>query len=647
MSTPRRPRSSRIEDVNQRAFEDALGEFFVYRELRRDIGVDGQVEIFDRDDTTGLTFDVQLRATDSQDHSRARRVRLRHGQVDYWRSRNGPTLIVRYLGASRRLYARWLHSYDRFFDGEPSEKTMPLPMRDEDLLDAARRDRLAAEVDAYRTLQRAALTLPLAMCAAVEEASTSHTELLLALRAANRTPDVLHIEAQPGRPEDLRLLIRADQLSVQLAGVTGATVHVKTDDVPVEHLARELLALLAMAMAGAGHSTLAGRLAYAYLADSRLAEDLDVVMTLSSAMAQARQVREALELAEAVDLRGGEAAGHSSSFMLVALVHARALTAPESALRIATIEARIKRRIAAADRTGAASEAVSLANAQRNLGEHGRALAALERALRLDPGYADRAHFYGERAATRALSGRYGEAAADYGRALELGASHFTRALAADATLFAGRYAEAAQALHEYVELEEDPVRAAEYVLKLVLTDELRLRGIERQARRTAQAEKLADRAARAASPATSRELAEEALRLDALCSLAWFNLAIALREGGADDEKVAHAWLCAAVTMEWDPTVWADALLSVTDDGLVLSLLLTARRMTGEAVFETLAAFARERGLGEMLERLPELIDSLPAERDEGVTVRAIVGGEVEHIRIPSRTSPVARVAT
>lgn len=41
-------------------------------------------------------------------------------------------------------------------------------------------------------------------------------------------------------------------------------------------------------------------------------------------------------------------------------------------------------------------------------------------------------------------------------------------------------------------------MRAAEYVPKLVLTDELRLRGIERQVTRTATAEKLADRAARA-----------------------------------------------------------------------------------------------------------------------------------------------------
>lgn len=95
MATPKRRRTARIEDDSRRAFEDALGEFFVYRELRRDIGVDGEVEVFGGDDTTGLTFDVQLRATDEMDLRRARRVRIELGQAEYWRSRPGPTVKSR------------------------------------------------------------------------------------------------------------------------------------------------------------------------------------------------------------------------------------------------------------------------------------------------------------------------------------------------------------------------------------------------------------------------------------------------------------------------------------------------------------------------------------------------------------------------
>jgi tetratricopeptide (TPR) repeat protein len=641
VSTPKRPRTARIEDVNQRRFEEALGEFFVFREFRRDIGVDGQVEIFDGDDTTGLTFDVQLRATDARDERRARRVRLRHGQVEYWRSRAGPTLIVRYLGASDELYARWLHSYDRYFDGEPTANSIPLPMRDDDLLDEARRSRLRAEVEAFHALRSAALALPLRMRCAVVGAMITDVELLLALLAENRTPDVLVVDAEPGEAGDLRLVVAADHVSVDLAGVTGAAIHMPTAEVAAEDLARELLALCAIAFAMVGQSFLAGRMARVYLPDSMVSEDGESVLVLASAMAQARQVREALELADLLDERD-EVADNSASLMLVPLVHARALSDEEAELRISMMRSRVRRRVAAGSRRGAAAELVSLANAQRHLGQHGRALAALQKALRLDPGYEQRAHYFEERGAANFFAGQYREAATDYQRALELGAGRFTGALAADASLFAGRYSEAHRLLTVYLADEDDEVAAAEYRLKKELCDELvTRRGLDRQLRHPDRADELADRAAKAEGPLQSKVFAEKALGEDALCALAWFNLAVSLRELEAPLDEIGRAWRFAAITMEWDPTVWTEALLSPQDDELVLPLLLTARRLTDGAVFQTLASLAREREAPEMLERLPELIAALPAEREEFVTVRAIDVRGVEHVRIPSRTSP------
>lgn len=88
-------------------------------------------------------------------------------------------------------------------------------------------------------------------------------------------------------------------------------------------------------------------------------------------------------------------------------------------------------------------------------------------------------------------------------------------------------------------------------------------------------------------------------------------------------------------------PTVWADALLRVTDDELVLALLLAARRTTGGAVFETLANFARERGLDEMLKAFARANRLPAAERDEAVTVRAIAGGRLSTFAFPRGPHP------
>lgn len=640
MTLPKRPRTSRIEDVNQRAFEDALGEFFIYRESRRDVGIDGQVEIFDGDTPTGLTFDVQLRATDSANISRARKVRVHNGHVEYWRSRLGPMLVVRYLASTGQLYVRWLHSYDHYNDGAPSDKTTPLPMRDEDFLDSPRRDRLVSEVAAFRRLQQSALQLPIAMRISAQSAKLSHAELLIALRRLNRTPDVMTVDARLGEADHLRFSVGDDYLAVMLAGVAGATIHLDAiTDLALDDAARNLLALTALAFERVGQSTIAGRLAHVYLPDSVLAEDGDVVMALSSSMAHARQVREALDLADALDRLGGGASAHSYALTLVPLVHAGSLSLAESDLRIATLTARIKRRVSRGDRTGAASEAVGLGNALRHRNEFGKALSQFQKALRLDPAYAQRAHFHQERGGTLFLHGRYAEAAEAYERALELGASHFTLALYSDALLFAGRYAEAAGRVSAYLDNEDDNIRASEYVLKAVLCDELAARGLVRQARRTPRADKLADRAARADSHHAARDLAEAGLAADGLSSLAWFNLAISLRE--LHDPAAATAWLCAAVTMEWDPNVWAEALLTAgAREDLTTPLLLTARRMTSGDVFEALTTFAKENEMHEFLTRLPELIDSLPDD-DREITVRSISENGVESIDLPSRTAP------
>lgn len=641
MSRPRRPRTSRIESVQQRAFEDALGEFFVYRKVDPDVGVDGQVEIFDGDETTGLTFDVQLKATDALDTARARkRLRIRNGHIEYWRSRQGPMLVVQYLGATKRLFARWLHSYDSYYDGSPTSRTTPLPMRDEDLLDESRRDRLASEIAAYRQLQGAALHLPLTMRIMAEAEFLSHAELLVALRSANRTPDVLHIDTAPGEANDVRFRVTDDRLAVELAGVTAATIHFeRLEDLSADDAARNLLALTAIAFERVRQSNVAGRLAHVYLPESILAENADALMAIASVMVHARQIREALELSEKLDARD-ETSTHTHVLTLVPLVHAAGLSQDESDLFVETLRRRLQRRVARKDVLNAAREAVTLGNALRQRGEYTRSLAYLDKALRLDAGYAERVHFHEERGASLFFAGRYRDAAQAYERALELGAPRFTHALHADALLFDGRYADAADEFKAFLQEIEEGVRASEYVLKTVLCEQLLERGIRRQRRRVEEANRLADQAAKADDHEASRDAAEAGIAVDGLCALAWFNLAISLRE--MQRPEAATAWLCAAVTMEWDPDVWAEAIVTADiDPHMMLPLLLTARRLTHGGVFESLTRFARRNGLIDFLRRLPELIGSLPEEPEHPITIRNITEAGVESIHLPPRTTP------
>ena len=105
-SMPTRARSHILEEQSIRRFGDALPPGWVYRCKTPDYGIDGEVEIFDVDgSSTGLSFNVQLRATD--DVARADRVRLETDELNYYRSLDIPTVVVRYGSTSGSLFWQW------------------------------------------------------------------------------------------------------------------------------------------------------------------------------------------------------------------------------------------------------------------------------------------------------------------------------------------------------------------------------------------------------------------------------------------------------------------------------------------------------------------------------------------------------------
>src|SRR3990167_4155704 len=103
---PIRPRSHILEEQSVRRFGDALPNDWVYRSKAPDYGIDGEVEIFNSDgSSTGLSFNVQLRATDNA--ARADLVRLEVDELKYYRPPGGPTAVVRYGSPDGSLFWQW------------------------------------------------------------------------------------------------------------------------------------------------------------------------------------------------------------------------------------------------------------------------------------------------------------------------------------------------------------------------------------------------------------------------------------------------------------------------------------------------------------------------------------------------------------
>ncbi len=307
---PRRTREHALEKESRIAFEQLLPERWIYRRKDADdYGIDGEVEVF-RDDgeALGLTFLVQLKSTDEKraDKGLARSIAI--DRASYYRSLALPVLMVRYLAASDRTYVRWFH-LDTAFGRGRGRKTTTFRWTDDDLWADERRGwQLAEEARNFLDLRSAAMRLPMPLRLDVEPSegwSVGEGEITLSVMELLRLrPDVLaRVDAPPGSAT-ATMTIRPDHVSVELGGVTGATLDLGSGYDPGdggEQLARDGLVAAALAFESVGQAAPAGRLATAYLPGSTLVRHDDVVWAIASTLSRTRQVREALDLSDALD----------------------------------------------------------------------------------------------------------------------------------------------------------------------------------------------------------------------------------------------------------------------------------------------------------------------------------------------------------
>ena len=133
-----------------------------------DYGVDQEVEIFDGDDTTGLTFGVQVKATAKPAKSGLYRD-IRFENFEYWKSLGTPVLLVLWVESTDTLYARWVHTFD-FGPNPKGEKTHRVKFTDSDALEY-RVDSVRQEVEVFRVLGQGGVPRPLPVAVVVEPES--------------------------------------------------------------------------------------------------------------------------------------------------------------------------------------------------------------------------------------------------------------------------------------------------------------------------------------------------------------------------------------------------------------------------------------------------------------------------------------------
>lgn len=252
MAMPKRPASHRTESAAVQLFQRWVGEAgWVYRDVPQgtDYGIDGEVEIFENDEATGLLFKVQIRGSAQQSGRISRRVKGAHRT--YWRSIGVPVMLVAAQTSTQELFGRWVHRLDEGRYGNEDEPAVVDFDHSHSL--HGRQPVVVNEVAQWRGIDSVFVEWPISVHIYSENASLKH-HLLMSLRRALNQQDINDILVLATSPEN-SLGIKVGENFLRVAWPLDAaslTVHAPMEEVVDQ--ASDVLFMCGLLLVGHGYT---------------------------------------------------------------------------------------------------------------------------------------------------------------------------------------------------------------------------------------------------------------------------------------------------------------------------------------------------------------------------------------------------------
>lgn len=590
---PKRPKQHRREDLSKRDFESALPASWTYEPKgQREYGIDGVVEIFDGDETTGLTFNVQLKGSDA---APALKAKINTTTRNYWKSFTVPTLVV-LVDANDVIRYEWAHNLDTYGrkEGAASYKFTLA-----NTWGPASAEEIEREVRAARAARQLRSHLPVYWSLELARKLDSGWARVFRtyVERALAGPSELTRRKQDAGWAAVRISVRTDAISIRLDGLPGGVIHfdaVPVDECDPKAVGADVLLGLATTLARTELDALVADLVEAAILDSSMLQrDPQLAGFAATRIADAGRADAALALVERTSLVGF---GQGTDVPLVVFARDQGRLSGPAVTRIAE-------RIAdhASSQTGdAAGTYFYNAGSMLRRFDPVRALALHDLAAQRHPDYKTRGYWWRDRGRICFNNGDAAAATTDYEEADRLGDIEAVPLLA-DCYATAGRYRIAVETW-ERMRNEARFLWLAKLLSLRQLIAEL---GIEEQRRDVA----LADKMIAAGGPA------EDILRgADAVHSFALWVRGRELRDEG---KPALTYYFAAAAFAGGNPMLWHEApiaLQEVTDSDQHASLfgllLLTAAQECGDRFRHYL--LEDEYVSDETRERLLPVLDTL-----------------------------------
>jgi len=637
---PKRPKQHRLEDKSRLKFQEVLPEMWVYRDKDKDYGIDGEVELFDKDEKAqGLVFWVQLKATESEEKAVILNIDLEIETLKYYRSLEIPVLLVRYSASDNSIYTKWVDNIDLFFS-KKNAKTFRLKFEDSDKFDTQTPKKLENYLTQTKKIKSGKFGFPLTTELSFTEdkinvfsKSVLSTQLRKELK---KYSDFITINIKPNNSL-IKVTLNKEELKIDISNQAGCSFHsidLRDNESFSESIAKDILLGIAVSMIQLGKVEYCGRIIFENKLETRLIEKTELIKHLIIPLFHSSFFKEAISIFE-------ELLEDENNFGLNIVSHFHMLLAsnannPEKNTEIENFLKREIKRAAKIDNQQVGIANYNLANHYNSRNMFLAAIHHFNQARKFAPIYWNQSYFCSELASVFFRSEKFKCASELYSKSLSIKSDNKNIALYADSLMFSGKYEKAKINFEEYINNEKKPHE--EFILKhLILELLINKYKIKEQNRKIQEALNSID-IINSDSDEINLKL-ENALKLDLLSGIAWYNIGI-IHSENEEFYQATMSFTISSLVNNGDIEAWKNATISSlnSEKGLqILPLIIvTAYYFNGEEYLEDLYSHIEASGNNEFLEKLSNIIEEiLPNQRiKDKPTIRIFDGkGKFESI--------------
>jgi len=565
-----RPIQHQNADRAVTTFQRILPMPWVFREKNRDYGIDGEVELFDDSgNPLGLSFLVQIKG--KQVVSSANRfVSLTWKTYSYLKKLQLPVLIVLCDVSKDVVFARWVSEFDPYY-GNRKAKSFSFKFTDSDQWTEGFDEFIAEGLGEMERLNSPKFRGPIEFQLVIAGESlfglakggvaTRIGEILSPLG------DVVRVGPRVGGPPNYTIELSEDEFRVNLARTKGAVVHIRENSTypdKLDSIPYDVCFLIGIAFGIAGHPNTGAGYISVSLKYATFVRVPGLAVTACSILWAAGRSEGVLEILDYL-VSDDNTIDLANIVANLTLINSSKFSSDEQEKYIDFLNRLKTRALENNAHQFAAAITYNLGIHYRNGRQFRLALRCYRSAAKYDNRYESRGYYWRELGSILMESNRCSAACGCYQRSLDLGASNEVLPLLADALMFHGRFSDAAETFGKFLEEKGDQSMdwtLSEWELKAFLLEVIiQDFHIPDQRRDKRRASAIAGSAIEQTRDDDVEKMLTEAINVDALCGLAWFNLGFTYYKK-KDWLRACIGYLGEALIEKWDVEAWCYALL-------------------------------------------------------------------------------------